>query len=133
MKQRAEDNRRQFSLFYDEALDRAGVKQDSEAYSLGMSQSYIAKCTNPDSDTNLSVADVKDSKVAEAIVIRLAEDIGYTAVPGKHKLNGTTKDEKSAVLRAIAKMTEESDEKCEVLQWKIIAKQAATALKELRK
>lgn len=131
MKQRAEDNRRKLSLIYNDALDEANVKQDSEGFALGMSQSYVAKCTNPDSDTNLSAADLIDSRVGDIVFNRIAELKGLTVVPGNYKLNGTTKDEKAAVLRSLAKMAEGCDEITEVKQWKAIAQQATAALKEL--
>ncbi len=122
---------RQFSLFYGDALSEKNVKQDSEGFAVGTSQTWVSRAINPDGDANLLASQVTSSYVAHEIVREMAREIGLDVVAIKGKLNHSFAEELSDILKYASQITRTKDDTIIEAKFRAIAIKALKAADEL--
>lgn len=123
----------EFKRFYKSTLIEKGVRQEEEGHSLWKSQAQVAKYLSDYSGTHLSVYEVPRSIIANDIMGYIANQMGghFTPKVGEG-LNGSIKDEISAVLKSVSVIIacENDPAKCKA-ELKRIVRNAESALEEL--
>jgi predicted transcriptional regulator len=119
-----------FKSFYHDALMKHGIKQQAEAFGLGVDQSTVSNYRNPDAQPNLPFALAAKSKVADELAAWLSQMVGGVHVKLCGTLDGHSCDEQCAVLKAMAKLQVEQDPNKRAKLWRIIEQNAAKGFRE---
>lgn len=121
-----------FKQFYKSTLIDKGIRQEEEGHNLWKSQAQVAKYVSDYSGVHLSAYEVPKSLIANDIMGWLANELGGHYTPSVGQLNGSIKDELSAILKAASVITacDDNPTKCKA-EFKRIMKCAERALEEL--
>ncbi len=94
-----------FKEFYHEQMVERRISQGKEAWSLGKSQSQVSQWLDPYSNRHLPVYLAVRSELGDDIIGWMAQQRGGFFTSRVGALNGSKKDELSAILKACAEIT----------------------------
>lgn len=104
----------QFKEFYHEQMMQRNVTQGREAWAIGRSQTLVSQWLDPYSNRHLPVYLAVRSELGDDVIGWMAQQRGGYYNPSVGGLNGTKKDELSAILKACAEITmhDQNDTMC---------------------
>lgn len=121
-----------FKIYYSECLHRKGIKQHVEGTSIDICQSQLSKYLDTESIYDLPAFQVPRSRIKDELLTFLAHEAGGHYTPEVKGLNGSTRDELSAIVKASASIIKhEGDKEKEKAEFTKINEMALRALEEL--